>query len=186
MNRREILVFTEGEATEKDYIDHWFAKHRERVLIDIDKFHGSPLRLVEEAIKQRNIDLREEKRGRGSARDEYWCVFDRDEHDDVKDAIAKAGANGICVAFSNPCIELWFILHFADQTAWIHRHDAQRESESYLQCKKHLSSQAPEKLDSSFGDAKSRAEGLDNKHALDGSPPRSNPSSNVWELIERI
>ena len=33
--------------------------------------------------------------------------------------VASAGANGIRLAISNPCFELWLILHFQDHTAWL-------------------------------------------------------------------
>ena len=41
-------------------------------------------------------------------------------------------------------------------------------------------------LSARYDDAKQRAQQLDVKHAGDGSPPRSNPSSNMWELVDRI
>ena len=186
MTDRSLYVFTEGKGTETDYLNYWFRKHREHVRVVIDRFHGSPLRLVEKAMSQREQDIRDEKRSRGLVADEYWCMFDRDEHDDFDPAVRAAAANDIKIAYSNPCIELWFILHFRDQTAWIHRHDAQDASEQLLLCKKRLTWQALESLDGSLDDAKHRALQLDNWHSGNGSPQRSNPSSSVWELIERI
>ncbi len=183
---RRLYIFTEGQGTEKDYINHWFRKYRSHIRIVIDKFHGSPLRLVEEAIKQRKQDVRDEKQSRGRAADEYWAVFDCDEHQDFDEAIKEAAANNIRIAVSNPCIELWFILHFRDQTAWLHRRDAQKESEQRLKCTKRLTRQALEALDEGFDDAKGRALHLDKWHEGNDSPLRSNPSSSVWELVERI
>ena len=186
VNDRSLYVFTEGKRTEKDYISHWYRKHRDQVHVVIDTFHGSPLRLVDEAIKQRDQDQREEKRGRGRVYDEYWCVFDRDSHEDFDEAVATAEANGIKVAHSNPCIELWFVLHFKHEARWLHRRDAQRESKRRLNCDKHLSLRALELLDDNFDGAKGRALQLDNWHDGNESPPRSNPSSSVWELVEGI
>jgi len=184
-DRKQIYVFVEGD-TERDYLDHWHRRFRDDVHVAIDKCRGSPLRLVSEAVKQRSHDLAEEKRGRGRARDEYWCVFDRDEHQDFNDAITEAATGNVRVAFSNPCLELWFVLHSRDQTAWIHRDDVQRESKRILKCGKNLTSQALESLDGTFDDARRRARQLDLWHEGNGSPPRSNPSSSMWELIERI
>lgn len=186
MTERSLYVFTEGRRTEPDYIKHWFRKHRDQVIVTIDDFHGTPLRLVEEAIKQRKQDQRDQRRGRGRARDEYWCVFDRDEHPHLNVAFDAAAANGIYVAFSNPCIELWFLLHFRGGTGCIHRRKAQEDSGRLLKCGKHLSRQALELLDDSFDDAKHRAQQLDSWHSGNGSPQRSNPSSSVWKLIDRI
>jgi hypothetical protein len=184
--RRELLVFTEGERTEDGYLVHWRRTYRDRVLVTIDGFHGTPLSLVDRAAEAKRREARDEKKGRGRAHDEVWCVFDNDEHPNIAEALDKAAANGIGIVLSNPCIELWFVLHFANQTAHIERGDAQRLSRQLLGCDKVLTGPALAALSDRHDDAKQRAQQLDAKHIGDGSPPRSNPSSNMWELIERI
>lgn len=179
--RRRIQVFAEGEKTEAHYVAYWHRLNRDRVVVTVDPFHGSPRRLVEEAAKTRRQDRRQ-----GRMADEYWCVFDIDEHHKVDQAIDMAQANEIRLAISNPCIELWFILHFEDQTAHIDGSHAQRRSEAFLHCRKNLSSEALVQLEERFEQAKERARKLDRKHELDGSPRRENPSSNIWELVDRI
>ena len=52
--RQSILVFTEGKKTEPVYLTHWHRMHRERVIVAVDEFHGSPLQLVETAAAQRS------------------------------------------------------------------------------------------------------------------------------------
>ncbi len=184
--KKQIYVSTEGQATEPDYVEYWHRNHRQHVVVVIDDFHGGPLQLVDRAIKRRQDDLREERRGRGRAFDEYWCVFDRDEHKEFDAAVIRAVSSDIRVAHTNPCIELWFMLHFVDQTAFIHRHDAQQRSKELLGCEKRLTHVALGQLETTFNSARTRAQALDRKHDLDGSAPRSNPSSTVWELIEAI
>lgn len=154
--------------------------------VAVDEFHGTPRSLVEHAIRRRNEDLRAQRRGRGEAWDEYWCVFDCDEHPYIDWALREAEANQIGIAFSNPCVELWFTLHFADQTAWINRQAAKKLAREHLKCGKSLTPEALSRLGSLYVEAKSRAQALEHKHELDGSPLRSNPSSSVWELVERI
>ena len=132
--KKQVYVFCEGERTEPDYIRHWEREHRHQVVVVIDDFHGGPLQLVDRAIDRRQDDMREERRGRGRAFDEYWCVFDRDEHGSFDSAVNRAVSRDIRVAHTNPCIELWFMLHFVDQTAFIHRHDAQQRSKELLGC----------------------------------------------------
>ena len=178
---RKLHVFTEGEKTEIQYLGHWFQLHRERVRVVFDPFHGSPRRLVEEAVRQKREDRR-----RGQLADEYWCAFDIDEHRRVPEAIDMAQGNQIRLAISNPCIELWFLLHFTDQRAHIAKERAQSESKNLLKCGKNLSSEALTSLEDHFETAQRRAQSLDRKHELDGSPSRTNPSSNLWELVERI
>lgn len=186
MVRRELLVFTEGEKTEEGYLIHWWRAHRDQVTVTIDDFHGGPLPLVDRAAAAKRAEASEERRGRGRSHDEVWCVFDRDEHPNVPQALEKAGANGIGVALSNPCIELWFLLHFRDQTAHLERDDAQSRSKTLLGCEKALTPKALAELEARYEEARARAHKLDEKHAGDDSPRHSNPSSNMWELIERI
>jgi RloB-like protein len=118
--------------------------------------------------------------------DEIWCVFDVDEHPYQADAIRRAEQHGINVAVSTPCLELWFILHFEAQAAHMGRRAAIRRAEALLSCSKTLTDEALQALVSRYEDAVKRARELDVKHAKDRSPPRSNPSSDVWRLIERI
>ncbi len=184
--RRQILVFTEGEKTEGGYLLPWRREYRDRVLITIDPFHGVPLSLVDKAAETKRAEMRDQKRGRGRAHDEIWCMFDIDAHPNVPDAIQKAKANGIGLAISNPCVELWFILHFEDQTAYVNRHVAQSRSSELLGCGKSLSRAAMDRLHDSYEDARRRAHSLDAKHDGDGSPAGSNPSSSIWALIESI
>jgi RloB-like protein len=184
--RRSILVFTEGKKTEPVYLTHWSRAYRERTLVTIDDFHGAPLSLVQEAAARRAADLKAARRGHGDAYSEYWCMFDIDEHPNVARALELAVSSGVSVSVTNPCVELWFLLHFQDQNAAIHRHDAQRKASDYLNCGKTPTSAALAALTSQYEDARRRAQDLDRRHELDGSPPRSNPSSEAWRLIETI
>lgn len=183
---RRIAVFAEGEKTEPGYLTHWHRAYRDRVQVDIKGGLGTPMTVVDHAVCQKRHESREAKRGRGRASDEYWCVFDTDQHPNVGLAINKAQTNGINVALSNPCIELWFILHFQDQTAHIERSDAQAVSKELLKCGKILDYAALEKLTEWFSEAKIRAMNLDNKHRGDGRAAGSNPSSGMWKLIDQV
>ena len=142
--------------------------------------------LVDLAVAARREAAREERRGRGVAWDEIWCVFDEDAHPNLREAVAKAEANGINLAVSSPCIELWFVLHFDDQTAYIERQQAQSRARELLGCEKGLTNDALDTLAQRYDGARTRAIALDEKHTGDGSPPRSNPSSEVWKLVDRI
>lgn len=184
--RPALLVFVEGLRTEETYVVDWHRRYREMVTVVVDKFRGGPLQLVEHAVAQRRTDLRDEKKGRGKSFDEIWCMFDRDEHPSFDDAIRLARDNGILVAVSNPCLELWFVVHFEDQTAWIDRADAQRRSKELLNCDKVLTQDALEVLFENYPSARLRAAKLDEKHLGDGSPEGENPSSSAWRIVESI
>ena len=183
---RRIAVFAEGEKTEHCYLTHWHRAYRDQVQVDIKEGLGAPMTVVGHAVEQKRSEAREARRGRGRSSDEYWCVFDIDQHPNIGTAVQKAIDNGIGVAVSNPCIELWFTLHFQDQTAHIERHDAQAISKAALKCDKTLNEQALQELMERFPEAKARAVRLDAMHMGDGRPARSNPSSGVWRLIDRI
>jgi hypothetical protein len=184
--RKEILIFAEGAVTEEAYIVFYKRRHRRQVLIEVDEFRGTPLALVERAKEAKTRAEREERRGRGRAQDELWCVFDVDEHPNLKQAIEMAKANGINVAISNPCIELWFLLHFKDQTAHVDRHQAQSECRAALGCGKALTDAALERLAENIDIATGRARKLEIKHRNDGTPAPGNPSSGMWRLMASI
>jgi hypothetical protein len=184
--RREILVFTEGRVTEQQYVVHWHRRCREHVLVTVDAFHGGPLQLVEHAVRAKKLAARESRRGRGRAYDEIWCFHDVDDHERRAEAAVLAKAHGIKLAVSNPCIELWFILHFEDQTAHMERDAAQSRSKKLLGCGKVLTEQALTRLDDGLDDARRRANLLDTKHKGDGSPRGSNPSTSAGRLIDSI
>ena len=186
VEKRSIAVFTEGVKTEPRYLQFWQRRFRRSVVVTLGDIHGDPLTIVRAASDLRIEELKEEKRGRGKAHDEYWCAFDRDEHASFADAINFAQSHGISLALSNPCIELWFVLHFADQTASIHRHDAQSLSQGHLACGKDPTDKALELLGDRFDDAKRRAAGLEAMHSRNGTGPFGDPSSTMCQLVDSI
>jgi RloB-like protein len=181
-----LLVLVEGHVTEEGYFMFWRRRARRDALVEIHEFHGTPKSLVEKAVDVKAEEKRNEKRGRGRAHDEFWCVFDVDEHPYLQDAIELASTHGIGLAVSNPCIELWFLLHFVDQTAYIDRRAAQTQAKAQLKCGKHLSLAALESLAEHFALAETRARRLDEKHRDDGTPAPGNPSSSIWRIIDSI
>jgi hypothetical protein len=182
----ELLVFVEGLRTEEIYLTYWRRRYRDRVRVEIDDYRGGPLQLVERAVDAQRIEARDERKGRGRAHDQIWCMFDRDEHPNFAQAIDLAERHGINLAISNPCLELWFILHFEDQTSYLERYAAQRRAEQLLGSAKVLAESALTALADGYDEARRRAIKLDEKHAGDGSPPRSNPSSEVWRLVDLL
>lgn len=59
-------------------------------------------------------------------------MFDTDRHLSIPEALDLAERNGVAIALSNLCLELWFLLHFQEQRAWIHRHSAQAMVRGHL------------------------------------------------------
>lgn len=185
-SKRALLVFTEGDVTEDVYLLHWWRKYRAGVTVEIDQFQGDPLSLVKKAVAAKKKGEREEKGGRGPAHDQVWCVFDEDEHQHLPQALQMARDNGIHIAISCPCIELWFQLHVEEQTAYIERADAQRAVREKLYSGKSPPKPALQTMDESYEVARGRAQALEQKHRDDGTPAPGNPSSGVWKIIDSI
>ena len=136
---------------------------------------------------QRARDLKRSRTRQEPGFDEIWCVFDVDAHPNVNSAVAEARDAGIEVAVSNPCFELWLVLHLEDQTAHVDRRTIQRRArELGLIAGKSIPESALSRLLIGYEEAKGRAQSLDAMHAGDGRDSGSNPSSGVWKLIESI
>jgi hypothetical protein len=184
-SRIQLNIHAEGQKSESQYLTHWNRLYRENAIISIATHeHTTPFELVGSAAAQRRQDLRNTKTG--SEFDEYWCIFDVDEHPKLSEALDMAQANHIKIALSSPCLELWFLLHFENQTAYIERHPAQRRLEQILKCKKDLTQEALDHLVDNFAIAKRRAQALAFKHEADGSERPWNPYSDVWKLVDII
>jgi len=155
-----------------------------RVVLDSRDSGYVPKSLVNHA---RELVRRQRKGERDDRFDEIWCVFDRDEHPGVSSAIQEARDLGVGVAFSNPCFELWLVLHVEDRSAYVSRREIQRRCrELGLIEGKWIPEDALRKLRSDFQTAKGRAQRLDQMHERDGSPELSNPSATVWRLVDRL
>lgn len=168
------------------YLTHLYREHRERVAVIIDNRHGTPLTIVRHAVDERDRCLKDERRGRGTGYDSYWCVLDVDEHPDLAEARRLAQHHNINLAVSNPCIELWFVLHSEDQRAHIDRHHIQRQSAELYGFDKRPDTATLRRLSERYPDAKARAEALDTMHRQNHSPEGSNPSTSIPPLIDII
>lgn len=105
----------------------------------------------------------------------------------VAQATSRALQKGVEIAVSNPCFELWLVLHRQERSAYINRRDVPRAAGSpgLIEGKK-LTADAIHLILAAFESAKSRARQLDRMHHRSGSPTRSNPSTGVWRLVDTI
>ena len=180
--RSVIRIHTEGSITEPQYLNIIAGSG---VSLDIGTTGATtPMALVQQA----RDEVRWNRRAHADDRfDEIWCVFDRDEHPHFEGAIREARDSGIQTAPSNPCFELWLVLHVGPQTAHIHRHAIQRRCQDLgLVDGKALVEEALSKLIEGYPEAKKKAQALDRMHKESGSPEGANPSSGVWRLIDRL
>ncbi len=179
-----ILIVCEGTRTEPSYFNE--LRHTDRIPIDLEISPGGvPKTLVQRAVELKTAAEKEAKtrKDENLLYDHVWCVFDIDEHLAVPDAKQQARDNDIELAISNPCFELWILLHFQDQRAHIDRAVVQRECAKYLP---DYEKKVPfAKLHPNYDEAVQRALDLDAWQQTRGAEG-SNPSTGVHKLTERI
>lgn len=118
--RKSYLIICEGKNTEYYYFTA-FPEASNMAVVERDK--NSKTSLVDYAIKRCKEDQFDGY--------ETWCVFDMDikpdegatQPEDFNNAILKAEAAGLKVAWSNDSFELWFLLHFRYLEAALTRHE---------------------------------------------------------------
>jgi hypothetical protein len=114
--RNNVLVVTGGEKTESRYFSGLRLARRAPITVKCKV--DSPLNLVKYTAKLRD-----------QYRDEFqavWCVVDVDNFD-IAAAVKEADRVGVNLAVSNPCFELWLLLHHTDHRAHIADYRAARD-----------------------------------------------------------
>lgn len=178
---RTIVVFCEGERTEVEYIKGLKRLMQDRgtvsVKVEVDPRHAVPLTLVEAAAD----------RSRDGEIDEVWCVYDVEAptpHPNLAEAKKLADRSGVRLAVSNPCFELWLLLHDHDVSAYLTTAQAVKDA-------RRLPGVSGKGLDAaallpSRNDAVRRAQVLDVKHELDGTAAPGNPSSGMHHFVMAV
>jgi hypothetical protein len=172
--RDRLLVVCGAKATEKDYLQG-LVNHlgNPAVTVRIRTKACSPSQLVDYAVGERDR--------MGEDFDQVWCVFDVD-HFDVAGVTAAARRKGVEVAVSNPCFELWLILHFCGHTAY-----AAMYKDLLPSLKRHVPGYDKARLDfkdyeDGWPDAGRRAKRL----SPAGREHETNPATGMWKLVDRI
>ncbi|TMR94752.1 RloB family protein [Nonomuraea basaltis] len=197
-----VYFFVEGE-TEEDYIRHLNSETAEFHLI-IEERSTDRRRLVEDAIALRKSRM-------GKAADlrrphEYprtWCVFDYDDDDRVDSLFRKAARHGVQIAFSHPCLELWWLLHFQPVTSSLDADTikmklgrlSQTRAFRGLSKNKHLTSDRWNALQELYPTARMNAQKLISHcgcicrpphHGEDCVPSKRSPSCNMADLVDSL
>ncbi|APW61953.1 RloB family protein [Paludisphaera borealis] len=172
-----VLIVCEGEKTEPQYLEGYKRACRNpRVNIKTVSKTVSPEGLVQLAVELRD-------RAGHDAYDSVWCVFDVDDHPSLPRAKDQARAGRIELAISNPCFELWLLLHFQEHPGMQDR----RRVKAML--RKHVPhyDKAVDYASYATGHphADKRAERLE-QAAEKANEPGRNPSTGVYQLIRII
>lgn len=184
--KRTFVIFCEGVRTEPQYLT---AVRRDPQIFDSAAVEiqivpgGVPVTLVSKAREERRKALDE-----NAELDEFWCVFDVEwplHHPGLAGALHDAAQNDIRVAVTNPCFELWLILHFQDQTAFL-------DTAQAVRLRGTLDGSQGKDLDPAqymprVQDALRRARELDKIHERDQTRfPHNNPSSGMHLLMTAL
>lgn len=121
----KIHVFCNGELAEINYFKELKDNYRSHKIVIYKKGLSklSPWQLIEEVGRRLKSGLLTDYDPLG---DQLWCVFDVDDywnHNKKKfcNGIALANENGINLAWSNECFELWYLLHFQQVSTSLRR-----------------------------------------------------------------
>lgn len=128
MKQYRYYIFCEGQQTEPLYFEG-FKKliednpiYRDMVLIEIEPCQAETMRVI--GMAERYVAKNKIQKG------QIWCVYDKDSFpaDDFNNVVSRAEQLNkenpqlqYHTAWSNECIEFWFLLHFAYYTANNHR-----------------------------------------------------------------
>ena len=111
----KIHIYCEGNETERNYLQGYMSDHHKGnplvQFVSIPKIRqNTPKSIITRIIN--DID-----RESHLPCDRHWAVYDRESKSRIKDedhleALQIAKSHNISVAFSNVCIEQWFLYHF--------------------------------------------------------------------------
>ncbi|MFG1927649.1 RloB family protein [Cryptosporangium sp. NPDC048952] len=171
--RTRLLVVCGGESTEPAYLTG-LLRHRRagHVTVEIKPKGLAPSGLVTHTNKLL-------RRYPGEF-DEAWCVTDVDNFRDVPDAL-RAAAPDVRLAISNPCFELWLLLHFEDMPP--HCTDY---TEAARRLRRHLPKYDKSRLDFSAYVAGVDAAVRRSVRPVDGPLDLTKPFTQVGLLAQRI
>jgi hypothetical protein len=181
-SNRIILVVCEGEKTEPNYLAEFPVYERIHGLkIKSIGLGCDPEIVVDRVILERDDRVRAKRKDATPIYDEVWAVFDIDEHDTnrLESAVLKAREAGIKTAISNPCFELWILLHFEDHFSAISSQGLEKRIRFHVpNYKKYV---CYRELKVGRDHAIRRAKALEKQHERDGS--NGNPSTTMWQLV---
>jgi hypothetical protein len=185
----EIVIACEGKVTEKYYLENCKQEYASgMVKLRWLPITGVPMTVVNAAIQERE-QLIEKARKTKDSFDVFrvWAIFDRDEHPEVPEALQLARSAGIDVAFSDPCFELWPLLHLNDYGAQYDRHRVQALLHDIMPSYHHDKSPIVDfdAIKNRFPDAYRRAHTLNAARIKEGISDGC-PSTTVGVLVKKI
>jgi len=188
----KIVVVCEGKVTEPKYLrDFRDCYGNSLVTVTTIGGCGVPVSVVERAIEEKQQLVRSARASKDlhDTFFEVWAVFDRDAHPkpQVPHALDLARKHGIQIGFSNPCFELWGLMHFSCVARPGSHHETQKDLKRVFPtfCHEKNPVFAFEQLKPKYLDAVANATKALKDRAAEGHV-NGNPSTTVHLLTERI
>jgi hypothetical protein len=198
-NAGKIVIYTEGDVTEPEYLNDWIRAFAIKNKLKPNKVlagfeivssnnESEPLKIVENLI--------EDKSPKTSKLDKFYAVFDEDDRsntgkdkENYQSAFKIAGENHINVICSNRSVELWAVLHFSDATPMTQK-DLEKELKKFMP---QYNSGKNKRFDfvtmvtqGNEDNAIRRAKALRKNNETSSSDWKVRPSTNFDELIEEM
>jgi hypothetical protein len=133
--KTRFIVYCEGSTTEPGYFNALRRSYRS-ALIDVEiQPTGAPRTIAEKAVERAKKEglakgVKARPKSSFESKDQVWAVFDRDEHESFDIAIELCTRHGVNIGRSNPCFEVWLILHEEE----FHRPDDRHQVCRHLRC----------------------------------------------------
>ena len=187
--KRRFVLVCEGRKTEPCYfraLEKAFASTL--VTLEIVEGVGVPLTVATRAAEAQDL-YSDARRSRDSfaVADQVWAVFDVDEHPRFTEAVSLCEEHHVRVGRSNPCFELWLILHERDYDKCSTCKTLQKELETVRPEYNRKRSKTPncDELVAHVDDAEARAVVQLDRREQSGDP-YGNPSTTVGLLVQTI
>ncbi len=180
-----LLIVCEGKKTEPNYF-HEIRISKRLSSLSIEIVRGDIAGTHPTSIVQYAKQEKAKKKRQGLKYDQVWCVFDRDDHARIHEAFDQARANQMETAFSNPCFEIWLLLHFTLQAGYIDRHMTLSRLKTYIPEYEKGMDGIYAKLSDKIFIAMQNAEELRKVHVKNQNRDTENPSTTVDKLISYL
>ncbi|WP_326821071.1 RloB family protein [Streptosporangium sp. NBC_01756] len=194
--RRSVFVFTEGKVTEPKYIEA--IKALVEVPVNVHIANGqapdsrrTPADLLTQAVKLLEGKEQEDRKAKlpRSLKTQVWCIFDHDSRDrnELNSLLAQAKQRGVEVAFSNPCFEVWRLLHLKSANGTfggICGQVVQRLPQEFHQTPGGIKHVVPEQISGRFEAARKRALEMNGQHPEHLPLPSMDPYTDVHRFVE--
>lgn len=183
-----VYLICEGSETEIRYFKKFRSRECNIDIVPIPSQYKSADKLVQKARATIGYSPYYPDEG-----DIIWCVFDRDDNTNAMLSKAKQVAikEGYQIAFSNPSFEVWFLLHFNNQSTPVENCEAvikllkkKGRLEQYEK-NKEVYEQLKLLQEAAIDRAKKRVAALQVEH-IEILSRESNPVTTVAELVEYL